>query len=108
MSVEPRKKRLNKKDAYKYMTRLGWDPTYQKEEDVFPFLEMEGLKIHDWEAWEDQFRMTMDSYWKLQAEKDKKLYSIIDAFAQNNAQKNISDARYVNALKLFLTGVLLH
>ena len=105
MSVEPRKKRLSKKDAYKYMTRLGWDPTYQKEEDVFPFLNMEGLKIHDWEAWEDPFRMTMDSYWKLQAEKDKKLYSIIDAFAQNNAQKNISDARYVNALKLFLTGV---
>ena len=105
MSVEPRKKRLNKKDAYKYMTRLGWDPTYQKEEDVFPYLEMEGLKIHDWEAWEDPFKMTMDSYWKLQAEKDKKLYSIIDAFAQNNAQKNISDARYVNALKLFLTGV---
>lgn len=105
MSVEPRKKRLNKKDAYKYMTRLGWDPTYQKEEDVFPYLEMEGLKIHDWEAWEDPFKMTMDSYWKLQAEKDKKLYSIIEAFAQNNAQKNISDARYVNAIKLFFTAV---
>jgi phenol hydroxylase P3 protein len=105
MSVEPRKKRLNKKDAYKYMTRLGWDPTYQKEEDVFPYLKMEGIKVHDWEAWEDPFRMTMDSYWKLQAEKDKKLYSIIDAFAQNNGQKNITDARYVNALKIFLTAV---
>lgn len=105
MSANQRKKRLNKKEQYKYMTRLGWDPSYQKFEDVYPFLKMEGIKIHDWEAWEDPFRMTMDSYWKLQAEKDKKLYSIIDAFAQNNAQKNISDARYVNALKLFLTGV---
>ncbi|RXK13400.1 phenol 2-monooxygenase [Halarcobacter mediterraneus] len=105
MSINQRKKRLNKKEQYKYMTRLGWDPTYQKSEDVYPYLKMEGIKIHDWEAWEDPFRMTMDSYWKLQAEKDKKLYSIIDAFAQNNAQKNISDARYVNALKLFLTGV---
>lgn len=105
MSVNQRKKRLNKKDSYKYMTRLGWEPTYQKKEDVFPYLEMEGLKVHDWEAWEDPFRMTMDSYWKLQAEKDKKLYSILDAFAQNNGQKNISDARYVNALKLFITGI---
>ncbi|WP_418179325.1 YHS domain-containing protein [Aliarcobacter lanthieri] len=105
MSAEPRKKRLNKKDSYKYMTRLGWDPTYQKEEDVFPYIKMEGIKIHDWEAWEDPFRMTMDSYWKLQAEKDKKLYSIIDAFAQNNGQKNITDARYINALKLFITGI---
>jgi phenol hydroxylase P3 protein len=33
------------------------------------------------------------------------LYAILDAFAQNNGQQNISDARYVNALKLFLTGV---
>lgn len=105
MSANQRKKRLNKKDSYKYMTRLGWEPTYQKEKDVFPYLDMEGLKIHDWEAWEDPFRMTMDSYWKLQAEKDKKLYSILDAFAQNNGQKNISDARYVNALKLFITGI---
>jgi phenol hydroxylase P3 protein len=105
MSVESRKKRLSKKDTYKYMTRLGWDTTYQKEEDTHPYLDMEGIKIHDWEDWEDPFRMTMDSYWKLQAEKDKKLYSIIDAFAQNNGQKNITDARYVNALKLFLTGV---
>jgi len=105
MSANQRKKRLNKKESYKYMTRLGWNPTYQKEEDIFPYLEMEGIKIHDWEDWEDPFRMTMDSYWKLQAEKDKKLYSIIDAFAQNNGQKNISDGRYVNALKLFITGI---
>ena len=29
MSVEPRKKRLNKKDAYKYMTRLGWETEWK-------------------------------------------------------------------------------
>ena len=86
-SAEPRKKRLSKKESYKYMTRLGWDTTYKSEEETHPSLNMEGIKIHDWDAWEDPFRMTMDSYWKLQAEKDKKLYSIIDAFAQNNAQK---------------------
>ena len=29
----------------------------------------------------------------------------IDSFAQNNGQLGLSDARYINALKLFLTGV---
>ncbi len=105
MSTQKRKKRLNMKDKYKYMTRLGWETTYQDMDDVFPEDKFEGIKIHDWEAWEDPFRMTMDAYWKYQGEKDKKLYAIIDAFAQNNGQKNISDARYVSALKLFLTGV---
>ena len=105
MQTQKRKKRLNMKDKYKYMTRLGWDTTYQNMDDVFPKDKFEGIKIHDWEAWEDPFRMTMDSYWKYQGEKDKKLYAIIDAFAQNNGQKNITDARYVSALKLFLTGV---
>ena len=105
MSANQRKKRLGKKESYKYMTRLGWDVSYQKEEDVYPYMKYEGIKINDWNAWDDPFRMTMDSYWKLQAEKDKKLYSIIDAFAQNNGQKNISDARYVNALKIFLQAV---
>jgi phenol hydroxylase P3 protein len=105
MSANQRKKRLNKKEQYNYMTRLGWDATYKTEEELYPYLNMEGIKIHDWNAWEDPFRMTMESYWNLQAEKDKKLYSIIDAFAQNNGQKNITDARYVNALKIFLTAV---
>jgi len=100
------KKRLNLKDKYRYLTRdLGWEPSYQKKEDVFPLEHFEGIKITDWDKWEDPFRLTMDSYWKHQAEKEKKLYAIFDAFAQNNGHQNISDARYVNALKLFLTGV---
>ncbi len=47
----------------------------------------------------------MDAYWKYQAEKEQKLYAVIDAFAQNNGQLGLTDARYINALKLFLTGV---
>ncbi len=86
-NAEPRKKRLSKKESYEYMTRLGWDTTYQDDKKVHPYLEYEGIKIHDWDAWEDPFRMTMESYWKLQAEKDKKLYSIIDAFAQITDKK---------------------
>ncbi|HBO79899.1 MAG TPA: phenol 2-monooxygenase, partial [Cupriavidus sp.] len=65
----------------------------------------EGIVIHDWDGWEDPFRLTMDAYWKFQSEKERKLYAIIDAFQQNNGQLNVTDARYVNALKLFLTGV---
>jgi phenol hydroxylase P3 protein len=67
------------------MTRgLGWETTYQSMDEVFPYAKYEGIKIHDWDKWEDPFRLTMDAYWKYQAEKERKLYAIIDAYAQNN------------------------
>jgi len=56
------KKRLNLKDKYRYLTRdLAWETTYQKKEDVFPLEHFEGIKITDWDKWEDPFRLTMDS-----------------------------------------------
>ena len=98
--------RLGLKERYGMMTRdLGWETTYQSMDDVFPYDKFEGIKIHDWDKWEDPFRLTMEAYWKFQGEKEKKLYAIIDAFQQNNGQFNISDPRYLNTLKLFLTGV---
>ena len=101
-----RPKRLNLKEKYKHFTRgLDWETTYQPKEKVFPYMEYEGIKIHDWDKWEDPFRLTMDAYWKFQAEKERKLYAVLDTFAQNNGQTNFTDARYVNAMKLFLTGV---
>lgn len=100
----PRK--LNLKDKYALMTRdLGWETSYVDMDQVFPYDKFEGIKIHDWDKWEDPFRLTMDAYWKYQAEKERKLYAIIDAFAQNNGHMNVADARYINAIKLFLTGV---
>ena len=94
------------KERYVAMTRgLAWNTTYQPMEKVFPFDRYEGIRIHDWNLWEDPFRLTMDAYWKYQGEKDKKLYAVIDAFAQNNGHMGISDARYVNAIKLFIQGV---
>ncbi len=98
-------KRLNMRERYKHMTRLGWDTTYQPMEKVFPYDRYEGIKIKNWDGWEDPFRMTMDDYWKYQGEKEKKLYAIMDAFAQNNGHLNITDANYINALKLFIQGV---
>jgi len=99
-------KRLGIKQRYRLMTRgLDWETSYQPMDKVYPYAKFEGIKIHDWDAWEDPFRLTMESYWKYQAEKERKLYAIIDAFAQNNGQLNVTDARYINAIKLFLQGV---
>jgi len=100
------KKKLGLKERYHLMTRdLAWDATYQKEEEIYPQLAYEGIKIHDWDKWEDPFRLTVDAYWKYQAEKERKLYAIIDAFSQNNGHLTVTDARYVNALKLWLNGI---
>lgn len=99
-------KKMNMRERYSRMTRdLGWEPSYRTRQELYPQSDFEGIKIEDWDKWEDPFRLTVDAYWKYQAEKERKLYSIIDAFAQNSAQMNVTDARYINALKLFLTGV---
>ncbi|HMZ84098.1 MAG TPA: aromatic/alkene/methane monooxygenase hydroxylase/oxygenase subunit alpha [Rhodocyclaceae bacterium] len=100
------KKKLGLKEKYALMTRnLGWETTYEPMDKVFPQMDYEGIRIHDWDKWEDPFRLTMDAYWKYQAEKEKKLYAIIDAYAQNNGHLNVTDARYINALKIFLSAV---
>jgi len=99
-------KRLGIKEKYNWMTKdLTWDFSYRKPSEIYPLLEFEGIKIEDWSKWEDPFRLTMDAYWKYQGEKERKLYAVIDAFAQNNGHLGITDARYVNAVKLFMTGV---
>ncbi len=106
MDTRTVKKKLGLKERYAAMTRgLAWQTSYQPMDKVFPFDKYEGIVIHDWAKFEDPFRMTVDAYWKYQGEKEKKLYAVIEAFAQNNGQLGISDARYVNALKLFLQGV---
>ncbi|MEN9892080.1 MAG: hypothetical protein RLY78_2375 [Pseudomonadota bacterium] len=100
-------RKLGLKENYALLTRdLGWEPDYEKPEDVFRTARFEGIVIHDWNAWEDPFRLTMDAYWKYQGEKERKLYAILDAFQQNGAHLNVSDARYVQALKLFINGVI--
>jgi phenol hydroxylase P3 protein len=99
-------KKLSLKENYALLTRdLGWETTYQPMKEVFRYLEFEGIKIHDWDKWEDPFRLTMDAYWKYQGEKERKLYAIIDAFQQNNGPFNVTDVRYIQALKIFITGI---
>ncbi len=106
MDMQVPKKKLGLKERYTLMTRdLAWDTSYQPKEKVYPYADYEGIKIHDWDKWEDPFRLTMDAYWKYQAEKERKLYAIIDAYAQNNGHLSVTDARYINAVKLFLNGI---
>jgi phenol/toluene 2-monooxygenase (NADH) P3/A3 len=101
-----RARKLGLKEQYGLLTRgLGWEPSYESADAICPYERFEGIRIHDWDKWEDPFRLTVDAYWKYQAEKERKLYAIIDAFQQNNGQFNVSDARYLNTLKLFITGV---
>ncbi len=101
-----KKRKLGLKQRYNLMTRgLDWETSYQPMDKVFPEATFEGIKIKDWDKWQDPFRLTMDAYWKFQSEKERKLYAVLDSFAQNNGQLGLSDPRYVNAVKLFLTGV---
>jgi phenol hydroxylase P3 protein len=102
MDMKAAEKKLSLKDRYRHLTRgLGWESTYQPMDEIFPYDKYEGIKIHDWEKWEDPFRLTMDAYWKYQAEKERKLYAVLDAFNQSNGHLNVTDARYINAIKLF-------
>lgn len=106
MDMTVGKKKLGLKERYAVMTRgLDWTPSYQKMEDIYPYVAYEGIKIHDWDKWEDPFRLTMDAYWKYQAEKERKLYSVLDAYTQSNGHLNVTDARYLNTVKLFLSGI---
>ena len=106
MDMQVPKKKLGLKERYTLMTRdLAWDTSYQPKEKVYPYADYEGIKIHDWDKWEDPFRLTMDAYWKYQAEKERKLYAIIDAYSQSNGHLGVTDARYLNAIKIFLTAV---
>ncbi len=106
MDARVTKKKLGLKERYAAMTRgLHWETTYQPMDKVFPYDKYEGIIVHDWDKWEDPFRLTMDAYWKYQGEKERKLYAVIEAFAQNHGELGVTDARYINALKLFIQGV---
>ena len=100
-------KKIGLKRKYQLMTRdLAWDTTYPGHGTTSnPYDSFEGIKVHNWDDWVDPFRLTQDAYWKFQAEKERKLYAVIDSYAQNNGQLGLSDARYLGAVKLFLTGV---
>ena len=92
------------KNASAVMTRaLDWDHLPADGQGVPYIAEYEGIKIRLGQVGRP-FRLTMDAYWKYQAEKERKLYAIIDAYAQNNGHLNVTDAPAINA-SLFLNGI---
>ena len=107
MTIAPRAPRkLSMKDRYSALTRdLDWTPSYVTEDELYPYTKFEGITIHDWSKWEDPFRLTVDAYTKYQAEKDKRLYAVLDGFAQSQGHLSLTDASYLNAMKLFIQGV---
>ena len=99
-------KKASMRERYTELTRgLDWNPSYVTQEELYPYTRFEGIKINDWDAWEDPFRLTVDAYHKYQSEKDKRLYAVLDSFAQGQGHLNAADARYFNSLRLFLQGV---
>ena len=107
MTIAPKAPRkLSMKQRYEALTRdLDWEPSYVSKEEMFPYVSFEGITIHDWSKWEDPFRLTVDAYAKYQAEKDKRLYAVLDGFAQSQGHLSLTDANYLNAMKIFLQGI---
>jgi phenol/toluene 2-monooxygenase (NADH) P3/A3 len=66
------KKKLGLKERYAAMTRgLPGRPPTSRWTRCSRTTRYEGIKIHDWDKWEDPFRLTMDAYWKYQGEKER-------------------------------------
>jgi phenol/toluene 2-monooxygenase (NADH) P3/A3 len=107
MTTNPIKpKKLSMQQRYSALTRdIDWTPSYVTEEELYPHTSYEGIKIHDWSKWDDPFRLTVDAYYRYQAEKDKRLYAVLDGFAQGQGHLTLSDPAYLNAMKVFLGGV---
>ncbi len=109
MTVPAQKKparKLSMKQRYSAVTHeLDWDLSYVDRAEAYPFTSFEGIKVHDWSKWEDPFRLTVESYNKYQAEKDRRLYAILDGFAQSQGQLGLSDGRYMNAMKIFIQAI---
>lgn len=103
MDKRVERKKLDLHSRYQVLTDdLQWTTSYQPMDKVFPYARYEGISIHDWSQWQDPFHMTLDVWWRQQSDKERRLYAVLDAFAQNNGQIGVSDARYINAVKLML------
>ena len=48
MDIKVKAKKLGLKERYRLLTRdLGWEPSYQSHEAIYPYASYEGMKIHD-------------------------------------------------------------
>ena len=82
----------------------GTRPTSRTEE-MFPYTTFEGIKIHDWSKWEDPFRLTVDAYQVLRRRRTAACTPCSTASRRARDTLSLTDASYLNAMKLFLQGV---
>jgi phenol hydroxylase P3 protein len=102
--VNVKEKRSALLEQYSLMKRsLDWEFSYVDHQDVYPQATYEGINIEDWDKWKDPFCSTVDRYWKYQADRETRRNAVVDAFSSNNGYLNITDARYLNALEIFLS-----
>lgn len=98
-----KKKKRGLKEEYNLFTRdLDWEPSYVSWDELYPYAKIEGIKIHDWSRWEDPFRVTIENYVRIQAEKERKFQAIRENIDLMQSQLDISDARWLEAMKLFM------
>ena len=61
MDMQVAKKKLGLKERYAVMTRgLDWTPSYQKMEDIYPYIAYEGINFSDDPEDLDKDRMRME------------------------------------------------
>ncbi|HBI04115.1 MAG TPA: phenol 2-monooxygenase [Paenibacillaceae bacterium] len=96
------KKKRGLKEEYNLLTRdLDWEPSYVPFEEMYPYVSFEGIKIHNWDRWEDPFRVTVENYVRIQAEKERKFHAIRENIDMMQSQLDLTDARWLEAMKLF-------
>jgi phenol/toluene 2-monooxygenase (NADH) P3/A3 len=100
-----------KKDFTQYYREtsrgLYWEPTYVKNEDVYPEkYRPKTTKVHvkNWDDWDDPFRMFYREYIRIQAKKEMSYHSIADSNTRFEAAKNI-DRRWVEGMKVYMTAL---
>lgn len=91
----------NRDDWLDLARKLDWEPTYVREEDMFPEA-MSGapwLPHAAWAAWEEPYRTTYAEYVAGQSEKDASVQAVRDAVGRIEDIARL-DAAWVNGLKL--------
>ncbi|HBI02659.1 MAG TPA: phenol 2-monooxygenase [Paenibacillaceae bacterium] len=101
------KKKRGLKEEYNLLTRdLDWDPTFVTREEMYPYTDFEGIKIHNWNNLEDPFRVTVESYVRIQGEKERKFHAIRENIDLLQGQLDMTDARWLEAMKIFSSVAL--
>ncbi|MFC3228464.1 hypothetical protein ACFOGJ_14565 [Marinibaculum pumilum] len=96
-------------DRYYRETSRGlyWEPSYVPKEGIYPQRyapQASRIHVHNWDQWEDPFRMFYREYVRIQAKKETSYHAIADANQRFEAAKRI-DRRWVEGMKLYMAAL---